>query len=140
MTALAKDFVRKCEEPPVNPDVVLPAAVNSEWFMGSMVAANTATGHGKAAIAEVLANAKVIGVGLSHVNNNPGAAAAKSGLVRRGIFEFKTDGTVTQAHQNLILDVIDDNTVGAPGVNVDAGVFKGFSRAGLTTHAWVEIL
>lgn len=140
MTALAANFGRRCEEVPVNPDLLVPAAVNSEWYMGSMVAVNAATGHGKAAVAEAAANAKVVGVALSRVANNPGVAAAKSGLVRRGIFEFKTDGNVTQAHLNLVLDVIDDNTVGAPSTNVDAGVFKGFSRPGLTTHAWVEIL
>ena len=139
MTALAADFVRRSEETVDNPDLIIPAAVNAEWFMGSMVTKVTATGHGKAAVAEVVAEGIVVGVGLSHVDNNPGAAAALQGVVRRGIFEFKTDGTVTQAMLGLILDVIDDNTVGAPGVNVNAGTFRGFSRPGLTTHAWVEI-
>lgn len=139
MTALAADFVRRCEETVDNPDMIVPVAVNSEFFLGSMIATVTASGHAKAAVAEAAADATVIGVALHAVDNNPGAAAAKNAKVRRGIWEFKTDGTVTQAHLNSQLDVIDDNTVGAPGANVNAGKFKGFSRPGLTTHAWVEI-
>lgn len=76
------------------------------------------------------------------VDNTTGAAGDKTIKVERGVFAFKSDGTLTRANINKTVYVVDDQTLAATdgtGTRSAGGTLKDLEGSGATATAWVEI-
>jgi hypothetical protein len=101
---------------------VYPVEANTNIYLGGIVVLNAAGNAVPASATTTTANAlKVIGRaervnnGIPGQNalNNPGAAGAISIVVRKGVFMFNQDGSITAAQVGLNCFALDDNTVTA---------------------------
>lgn len=76
------------------------------------------------------------------VDNSTGIAGAKSVRVEAGVFGFGSDGTITRAHINKTVYIVDDQTLSATdgtGTRSAAGTLKDLEGSGATATAWVQI-
>jgi hypothetical protein len=101
---------------------VLNVEANTTIFLGSMVALNAAGNAVPASATTTTANAqKVIGRAEYVVNgipsqnavNNPGTAGAIQVAVRKGVFMYAQDNTITAASVGSECFALDDNNVTA---------------------------
>ncbi len=101
---------------------VYPVEANTTIYLGSMVAIDSNGNAVPASATSTTANAlKVIGRAEYVVNgipgqnavNNPGAAGAIQIAVRKGVFMFGQDGSITSATVASPCFAIDDNNVSA---------------------------
>jgi hypothetical protein len=101
---------------------VYPVEANTNVYLGGMAALNAAGNAVPASATTTVVNAqKVIGRaervnnGIPGQNalNNPGAAGALSIVVRKGVFLYNQDNSITAAQIGLPCFALDDNTVTA---------------------------
>lgn len=89
----------------------LPVAASTHIYQGSMVAVNLS---GFLVPASADPTLRVIGRAEEEVDNNPGAAGAKTCKVKRGIFGWDNSSStlaIADAHIGRICYAVDDNTV-----------------------------
>ncbi len=131
---------------------VLAVEANTTIYLGSMVAVNANGNAVPASATTTTANAlKVIGRaeyvvgGIPGQNavNNPGAAGAIQIAVRKGVFMYAQDSSVTTASVGSPCFAVDDNTVSANDRASGAAV-QQYSAAGQVVaidpsgEAWVD--
>jgi hypothetical protein len=117
---------------------VYPVEANTSIFLGGMVALDAAGNAVPASATTTTANAlKIIGRaervhdGIPGENaiNNPGAAGALSIVVRKGVFLYGQDNSVTAAQVGSQCFALDDNNVTAADRASGAGV-QQYAAAG----------
>jgi hypothetical protein len=110
---------------------VFRVEANSNIYLGAMVALNDSGNAVAASATTTTANSlKVIGraervhngVPGQNAINNPGAAGAISLDVRKGVFMFDQDNSITAAQVSLPCFALDDHTVTAADRATGAGV------------------
>jgi hypothetical protein len=102
--------------------ISLPVAATTKIYAGSMVAKNAA---GDAIPATNTAGLLVVGWADEYVDNTAGAAGDKRIKVGSGVAGFANGGSVTKAHVETTVMVVDDQTVNPTASNsVKAGILK----------------
>jgi hypothetical protein len=132
---------------------VLNVEANTTVFLGSMVAINAAGNAVPASATTTTVNAqKVIGRGEYVVNgvpaqnavNNPGVAGAVQIAVRKGVFMYSQDASITAASVGSPCFALDDNTLTATDRASGASV-QQFAVAGQVVaidasgEVWVDL-
>lgn len=110
-------------------------AADTRIFAGSLTALNAA---GYLVPASAVAAQKVCGRAEGEVDNRGGADGARVAIVRRGIFGWENNGTITRTHVLASAYAVDDQTVAADnggGTRPVAGRIMEIDRNGLI---WVE--
>jgi hypothetical protein len=110
---------------------VYPVEANTNIYLGGMAALNAAGNAVPASATTTTANALKVMGRAERVNNgipgqnalnNPGAAGALAIVVRKGVFLFNQDNSITAAQIGLQCFALDDNTVTAADRASGAGV------------------
>ena len=76
------------------------------------------------------------------VDNTGGAAGAKSAATAKGCFAFASDGSITRAHLEKTVYIVDDQTFAATdggGTRSPGGVLKDIEGQGASATVWVYI-
>jgi len=116
-----------------------PVAAAVKIFAGAIVMLD-ASGNAKPGVTGVGLVAR--GRAEEQVDNLTGAAGAKAVKVERGVFAYKSDGTLTRANIGKTVYVVDDQTFAATdgtATRSAGGTLKDLEGTGATATAWVEI-
>lgn len=136
MTALAADRNTARREARCFQD---PMAASVKIFAGSIVVLD-ASGNAKPAVTATGLVAR--GRAEETVDNTTGIAGAKTVKVEKGCFGYASDGSLTRAHIDKTVYLVDDQTIAATdgtGTRSAAGTLKDLEGSGSTAVAWVEI-
>lgn len=118
---------------------------------GDPIAANVKVNAGALVVLDAAGNAKpgVTATGLvargraeSTADNTGGNAGDLTVRSKSGCFAFGTDGTITRAHLNKTVYIVDDQTLSATdgsGTRSAAGTLKDLEGSGATAIAWTQI-
>ncbi len=112
-----------------------PVAASTVIYAGSLVALDASRNAIPGATATGLVAA---GRAEERVDNSAGIAGAKTVRVRKGVFRFANDGTVSRADIGGTAYIVDDQTVAnndGTGTRSAAGVIKDVDADGV----WVRI-
>lgn len=97
-----------------------PVAANEKIFAGALVVLNAA---GNVAAGSTATGLKARGVAQDYADNTGGADGEIHVPVRKGTFNFKNDGSVTQADIGGTAYIVDDETV----ANSDGGATRSIA-------------
>ena len=116
-----------------------PVAGSVKIFAGSLVVLD-ASGNAKPGVTGTGLVAR--GRSEETVDNLSGAAGAKTVCSEQGVFAFASDGSLTRAHLEKTVYIVDDQTFAATdgtGTRSAGGTLKDLEGTGSTAVAWVEI-